>query len=111
MNDQDYWFSSLSSLIDEKLKLGEEAAIQKDQLELSNQELEQLELELTEARQSASESAEALKTRQLERSSLEEQIQNLQKEIGSITSTHRHNSRRRQAEKDTHISRLKISSA
>lgn len=96
----------LEQLSEEKLKLGEEAAIQKDQLEVSNQELEQLELELSEARQSAAESVEALKTRQLERSGLEERILSLQKEIASI-SARTTQLQARQTEKDTHITRLK----
>ena len=69
----------LEQLAVEKLKLGEEIAFQKDQLETADQELAQLDLELKEAHQSASESAEALTTRQQERSSLDEQIQVLRK--------------------------------
>jgi chromosome segregation protein len=100
----------LEQLMDEKLKGEEEVAIQNDQLVMSNQELEQLEQDLSEARQSAAESAEALKTRQIERLSLEQQIQILQNEIGTLT-TRNTQLQARQAEKENHIARLRSSLA
>jgi chromosome segregation protein len=96
----------LEQLTEEKLKLGEEAAIQKDQLAVSDQEREQLEQELSEARQSTAESVEALKTRQLERSSLEVRIEALQKDIGSLAGRTTQ-LQARYSEKDTHIARLR----
>jgi chromosome segregation protein len=96
----------LEQLSTEKLKVGEEIAKQKDQLEIANQELAQLELELKEAQQSAIESAEALTIRQQERSSLEEQIQSRRREIGDLASSSTQ-LQARQTEKETHINRLK----
>jgi chromosome segregation protein len=97
-------------LSEEKLRLSDEAAIQKDQEDLSNQEVEQLEKELLEARQYADESIEALKTRQLERSSLEGRIQALQKEMSNLT-TRTTQLQARDSEKDAYIDRLKITLA
>jgi chromosome segregation protein len=96
----------LEQLSTEKLKLGEEVAIQRDQLETANQELAQLEMELKEALQSVSESTEALKFRLQERASLEERIQSLQKEINDLAAQSTQ-LQARQAEKGTHINRLK----
>jgi chromosome segregation protein len=96
----------LDQLSNERVKLGEEAGIQKDQLEISTQELEQLELELKEAHQSASESIEALNTRQHDRSVIEERIQSLQGEIVGIKARSTQ-LQARQAEKETHTNRLK----
>ena len=96
----------LEQLSSEKLKIGEEVAKQKDQLEIADQELAQLELELEEAKQSASESAEAVIIRQQERLILEERIQSLQKETSNLAS-HSIQLNARQAEKETQINRLK----
>jgi chromosome segregation protein len=84
----------------------EEVGIQKDQLIISNQELEQLEGDLKEAYQSVTESLERLTTRQLERSIIEDKIHSLQQDIAGITTQ----STQKQAllsEKDAQINRLK----
>ena len=96
----------LDQLSNERVKLGEEVGIQKDQLEISTQELEQLELELKDAHQSASESIEALNTRQHDRSVIEERIQSLQGEIVGLKARSTQ-LQARQAEKETHTNRLK----
>jgi len=96
----------LDQLINERAKLDEEAGIQNDQLERSTQEYEQLELELKEAHQSASESIEALNTRQHDRSDVEERIQSLQGEIVGLKGRSTQ-LQARQAEKETHTNRLK----
>jgi len=96
----------LEQLSNERVKLGEEAGIQQDQLEISNQELEQLELELKEAHQSATESADALNSRQNDRSAIEERIQSLQTEVVSLKARSTQ-LQARQIEKETHINRLK----
>jgi len=96
----------LDQLSNERVKLGEEVGIQKDQSEISTQELEQLELELKDAHQSASESIEALNTRQHDRSVIEERIQSLQGEIVGLKARSTQ-LQARQAEKETHTNRLK----
>jgi len=96
----------LEQLSNERVKLGEEAGIQKDQLEISSQELEELELELKEAHQSASESIEALNTRQHDRSVIEERIRSLQTEIVDLNARSTQH-QARQSEKETHTNRLK----
>lgn len=98
----------LDQLSDERVKVGEEVGIQIDQLEILNQELEQLELELKEAHQSAAESAEALNTRQHERSIIEERIQSLNGEIVGFTARSTQ-LQARQVEKEAQINRLKSS--
>ncbi len=96
----------LDQLSNERAKLGEEVGIQKDRLEISNQELEQLELELKEAHQSATESADALNTRQNERLVTEGRIQFLQGEIVGLKARSTQ-LQARQTEKETHTNRLK----
>ena len=96
----------LDQLSNEKAKLGEEVGIQKDQLEVANQELEQLEVELKEAHQSAAESAEAINARQNQRTVIEERVQFLQNEIVALK-TQSTQLQARQTEKEAHTNRLK----
>ena len=98
----------LEQLSSEKLKLSEDIAIQKDQLESANQEMGRFELDLAEARQSATESADTLNSRQQARSAIEESLQALQKEINNNTGKVSQ-LQARQAEKEIHIQRLKSS--
>ncbi len=95
----------LGQLSTEKLKLDEDAAAQKGQLEILGQEITQLEDEREDTRRSAADSAEALDSRQQARSAIDERIQALQKEIGELSATlTRHQVR--SAEKENHIMRL-----
>lgn len=96
----------MEQLSTEKLKLGEESAKQKDQIETANREVDQLELELKESRQSVSESEEALSVRQRERAGLEELIGSLEKAILGLTSQETQ-LQARQSEKEAQIDRLK----
>jgi chromosome segregation protein len=97
----------LDQLSNERVKLSEGIGLQEDQLEISNQELEQLELELKEGHQSSSESAEALNIRQLERSNKEEQLQFLNGEIVGLKARSTQ-IQARKVEKEAHTNRLKI---
>lgn len=100
----------LAQLSKERLKMEEEVGIQKDQVELSLQELRQLEQELDEAQRSVTEAQEKLSARQGERAVIEEKISSLKQNISSI-STQTTQVQARLAEKGTHITRLRQSLA
>jgi chromosome segregation protein len=91
----------------EKNKVTEGLGIQKNQIEMAGHELDQLEQEFEEARQSTAASAEALNLRLQERSAIEEQIKNLQGNISNMEAQI-NQLQARQVEKDAHIRRLQI---
>jgi chromosome segregation protein len=90
----------------EKMKSDEEIAIQKDQLEIANQELEQLEKELAEARLSGAEVVETLNNRRQARYVVEEKIQQLRREI-TAKNVQVTQLQARHTEKESHIQRLR----
>jgi len=90
----------------ERTSIEEEVGIQKDQLLTSDKELEELEIDLREARLSVSESLDRVNTRRQERSIIEESIQALQNEI-SLGVTKSTKLQALLPEKDAHINRLK----
>jgi chromosome segregation protein len=95
----------LEQLFTERNKASEEIILQKDQLEVSDHELLQLEQELEEAQQSAAESLEALGNRQNDRTALESLVKELQAKITELEAKYAQIQARR-AEKETHIRRL-----
>jgi chromosome segregation protein len=96
----------LEQLSKERTVAEGEVGIQKNQLGISNQELEQLELNLKEANQSVTESLERLNTQQRERSIIEDKIHTLQQDMSGI-STKIAQKQAYLTEKDSHIKRLK----
>lgn len=96
----------LEQLAKERARVEEEVGIQKDQVDLSLLELAQLDQDLQDARHLATESLEKLNARQLERTSIDEKINSLQKNLSAIT-TRSTQLTAQLAEKDSHINRLK----
>jgi chromosome segregation protein len=98
----------LEQLSVEKLKLDEDIAKQKDQIAIASQDVVQLDAELTEARQAATDSAETLTVRQNERLNVEKEIQELDQKIRRNTSQSAQ-LEARISEKESHITRLEAS--
>ena len=96
----------LEQLSKEQIVMEEEVGIQRSQLDISNQELEQLEVDLEDARQSVTDSLERLSARQEERSIIEDKIHSLQEALTAKT-TQSTQLQARRIEKENHINRLK----